>query len=337
METAGYRGKKVKRDVFNSYGMLIVAAQAVLTDEHLDLIKNHRIDITTVAIMTDSEEEGIACRQEVQKVVRASKGMFDSIRHTRKIPVMQMRTEILPLIREVTEHTNVFQLLEAVKATDEYTYQHNIGVGILSTLIGKWLNLGETELAVLSLAATLHDVGKMQVPLDILNKPGKLTPEEFAVIKQHTVFGYQVLKDTPGLNHRTALVALQHHERLDGKGYPFGITDQKIDLFSRIVAVADIFHAMSSKRPYHNALPFHEVISQMRKGIFGALDSSITSLFLDNIVKKMVGEQVVLTDGTMGEVVMLNPFDIEKPLIKAGGGFIDLSKENDLRIQAICM
>ncbi|RNB91314.1 HD-GYP domain-containing protein [Brevibacillus fluminis] len=317
--------------------MLIVAAQTVLTDEHLDLIRNHRIDITTVAIMTDSEEEGIACKQEVQKAVRASKEMFDSIRHTRKIPVMQMRNEILPLVREVTEHTNVFQLLEAVKATDEYTYQHNIGVGILSTMIGKWLNLGETELAVLSLAATLHDVGKMQVPLDILNKPDKLTQEEFAVIKQHTVFGYNLLKDTPGLNHRTALVALQHHERLDGKGYPFGITDNKIDLFSRIVAVADIFHAMSSKRPYHNALPFHAVISQMRKGIFGALDSSITSLFLDNIVKKMVGEQVVLTDGTMGEVVMLNPFDIEKPLIKANEGFIDLSKESDLRIQSICM
>jgi putative nucleotidyltransferase with HDIG domain len=331
-----YLGCKVKDDITNSYGVTLITARTKLDYVHLELLKNHTIDPISLSFMSkDEDEDEDDCRQSIKKAVNTSKELFDSIWTTRKIPLIQIRNEILPVIQQASSNPNIFELFEAVKATDEYTYQHNIGVAIISTLIGRWLHLSESDITTLSLAATLHDVGKVRVPIEILNKPGKLSDDEFTLIKKHTIFGYEMLKDTIGVNQRIPLVALQHHERNDGNGYPFGLRLEKVDFFSKIVAVADIFHAMSSKRPYHNPIPFHEIVGQMRKGIFGELDPSIVTVFLDNIVKRMIGEHVVLTDGRLGEVVSLNPHNVETPLIKVNDEFIDLSKRNDLHIQEI--
>lgn len=329
-----YLGRKVKHDILNPNGVTLITSGTRLSDVHLLLLKNHNVDANQIVFLSAEEEK---YRRSVTQVVDASKDLFKSIESSHKIPLMEIRSDILPAIQQIAEHANVFQLFQAVKATDEYTYQHNIGVGVLSTLIGRWMELSEPESSILSIAATLHDVGKIKIPIEILNKPEKLSNSEFAIIKNHTIYGYELLKDTVGLNYRIPLVALQHHERNDGKGYPFGLKHDKIDFLSKIVAVADIFHAMSSKRPYHNPIPFYEIVSQMRKGKFGELDPYVVSVFLENIVKKMVGENVILTDGRIGEVVYLNPHDIETPLVKVDDEFIDLSKYSELHIMEISL
>lgn len=325
-------GRKVKHDVVNARGLTLIPAGSLLNEEHLALLANHDVDPSSIHFATEEEE---SCEAAFRQATDASKELFDSVRLSRKVPLIEFRKEILPVVQSLSDHANVFQLFQAVKATDEYTYQHNIGVGVLSTLIGKWLGLPEAELSTLSLAATLHDIGKVRIPADLLNKPGKLTAEEYELVKKHTIFGYDILKHTVGLSPRVCLVALQHHERNDGKGYPFGLKQDKLDLFSRIVAVADIFHAMSSVRPYRGPMPFHEIVDQMRKGLFGELDPHIVSVFLNNIMKKMIGEEVVLTDGRIGEVVYLNPHSAETPMVKVGDEFLDLSKHSKLRIQSI--
>lgn len=325
-------GKMVKNEITNLKGLTLIPARSTLNHDHIELLANHKIDPYTIVFVSEDE---VSHRQSINKVVNTSKELFHSIGASGKIPLLEIRKEVLPVIQQASTHTNVFQLFEIVKATDEYTYQHNIGVGILSTLIGRWLNFTEPEIATLSLAATLHDVGKVKVPTELLTRPGKLSDDEFALVKRHTIYGYEMLKETVGLNQRIPLVALQHHERNDGKGYPLGLKEHKLDLFSKIVAVADIFHAMSSKRPYHEPLPFHEIVSQMRIGIFGELDPTIVSVFLDNIVKRMIGEHVILSDGTIGEVISLNPHNIETPLIKINDEFVDLSKRRDIQIKEI--
>ncbi|MCD9022085.1 HD-GYP domain-containing protein [Cohnella silvisoli] len=201
---------------------------------------------------------------------------------------------IIPMIHHTTEHQNLFGLFATLQSKDDYTYRHNLGVGVISTLIGQWLDMEESDLSELTMAATLHDVGKVKIPLDILNKPGKLTDEEYAMMKKHAEFGYEIIKQTPGTNHRQALVALQHHERQDGSGYPHGIQSSDIDLFSRIIAVADIFHAMSSRRSYRNASPFYDILRQMQNDTFGALDPEITRLFLGKIMQSLIGNEVLL-------------------------------------------
>lgn len=328
-----YLGRTIKNDLINAYGVTVIPAKSKLNAEHLELIRKQRIDVLDIIFV--DEQQAPSYRQMANSVVDSSKEMFESYRISRKIPLADIRKDVVPVIQEISRNPDIFALFSSVQGRDDYTYQHNIGVGVLSTLIGRWLHMSEAELSVLSLAATLHDIGKLKIPNEILNKPGKLTDEEFNLVKKHTIYGYEMLKETTGANSRITLAALQHHERNDGKGYPLGLKDEQIDSYSKIIAVADIFHAMSSKRPYHEAMPFHVIVDQMRRGSFGALDPHIVSVFLENIVKRTVGREVILTDGRVGEIVYLNPHDIETPLIRINDEYIDLSKIKELNIREI--
>lgn len=329
-----YLGRILKNDLINAYGVTVIPARSVLNAEHLDLIRKQKINTLDI-VFTDEQPQTPACREMVKGVVEVSRDLFNSFRITRKVPLADIRKDVVPVVQEISRLPDIFALFEAIQGKDDYTYQHNIGVGVLSTLIGRWMNMGEAELSVLSLAATLHDIGKLKIPSELLNKPDKLTAEEFALVRKHTIYGYEMLKETTGANSHITLTALQHHERNDGKGYPLGLKEEQIDSYSKIVAVADIFHAMSSQRPYHEAMPFHSIVEQMRRGSFGALDPHVVSVFLENIVKRTVGRDVILTDGRVGEIVYLNPHNIETPLIKIDGEYIDLGKMRDLKIKEI--
>ncbi|WP_219833962.1 HD-GYP domain-containing protein [Paenibacillus sp. R14(2021)] len=330
-------GKIVKHDVVNAFGVTVLPAGIVLREEHVELLEKHNVDFISIErdIIEHTPPQAKTPRAAVSQVVERAKALYESIRESGEIPMKELQTEVIPAVQSVAKHPNIFELFEAVKAQGDYTYQHNIGVGVLSTMIGKWLGMDGEELTALTLAATLHDVGKVKVPPEIINKPGKLTDEEFEIVKKHAIYGYELLKRTPDISYRAALVALQHHEREDGRGYPLGLASDAIDMFSKIVAVADIFHAMSSDRPYHKALPFYEVVRQLRDGYFGQLDPHIVSVFLDNITTKLVGQKVVLTDDRVGEIVFINPHDEEAPLIKVGEEFIDLSSQRKLQIKQI--
>lgn len=169
----------------------------------------------------------------------------------------------------------------------------------------------------------------MQLPESILNKPSRLTKEKFELMKKHTVFGYEIIKNIPGTNKRQVLVALQHHERMDGSGYPFGIQKEKIDLFSRIVSVADVFHVMTSKRIYRDPSPFYKVLQQMRNDTFGVLDP------LKHIMESLIGNTVLMTDGRKGTIIMIHGHDPTHPVVKIDEDYYDLSKRTDLHIKQI--
>jgi HD-GYP domain-containing protein (c-di-GMP phosphodiesterase class II) len=330
-------GKTLKYDVVNGVGLVVVAANTVIEYEHIELMKQHDIDEFSLVLLAANGKTRSHTNLLALQVVDQCMALFKGIQYSRKIPVMEFKNVIVPTLQKIANDPDIFRLFEAIKAKDNYTYEHNVGVGVLATLIGKWMNLPEAELASLSLAAILHDVGKVRVPTEILVKPDKLTDEENQVLKAHTVFGYELLKNTVGISHRMALVALQHHEKEDGSGYPFGLGKDRIDTFSKIVAVADIFHAMSSKRPHHEAIPFFEIVSQMRHETFGKLEPYIVSMFISNITKRLVGKKVLLTDGRAGEVVLINPSNDVHPLIKVEDSFIDLSTDSSVKILEIIM
>ncbi len=329
-------GKKSKNDVLNAVGLLLVPARTTIDEGYIRLLEQHHIHQSEIMLLDENTERFVFNPTDlVKQASRFSQDLFDEVKATKKLPMSEINNELLPIVEQMSSHSDVFQLFESVKAKDEYTHQHNIGVGVLSTLIGRWMGLSESELSILTMAATLHDIGKVHISDDILLKPGKLTAEEFEEIKRHTTYGYEILKNTPELNPRVSLVALQHHERSDARGYPLKLQEHQVDPFSRIVAVADVFHAMSSKRPYHEPLPFHEVINEMRKGSFGELDPEVVSVFLKMMVRHLVGSRVKLTDGRWGEVVYINPHDDTNPLIRIEGAFLDLSQERHIHIQEI--
>jgi HD-GYP domain-containing protein (c-di-GMP phosphodiesterase class II) len=326
-------GEKVSSVVVNRFGLVIIPANTVIGRKHLDLINRHKIDRNSIAL--EKNDEGTRLRQLTEQTVDHSIELFQSIVQTSKIPVMEFKNTVIPAVQQIANSPDIFRLFEAVKARDDYTHRHNIGVGVLATLIAKWMKMEAVELSSLSLAATLHDVGKVKIPLEILHKPGTLTSEEFYLIKQHTVLGYEMLKNTVGVSHRIALAALQHHEKEDGSGYPLGLKKDQIDLFGKIIAVADIFHAMSSERPYHKAIPFYDIVSQMRDHKFGKLDPHIVSIFIENITKNLIGKNVMLTDDRQGEVVYLNPQNDMNPLVRIENEFISLSVESQLHIKEV--
>jgi len=333
-------GKRANRDIFSLRGTLLVPVMTLITREQAKLLEKHNIVLTDQDLSDIGpymNPESFTHHRMIEDMVPQVKSLFDEVRETREIPLAELRKEVIPMIHEAMNDSHLLGLFASLQAKDDYTYRHNIAVGAISGLLGTWIGLDHQEVLQLTTAALLHDVGKMLVPLEILNKPDKLTEQEYAVMKNHTVLGYELIKGTIGANHRQALVALQHHERMDGTGYPFGIHRNKIDLFSRIIAVADVFHAMTSSRVYRSPAPFNEVLFQMEKDTFGALDPVITRLFIEKIMSNLIGSEVLLSDGSEGTILMVQAHDLTHPFIRSGDAFIDLSKDYSIQIRQILL
>lgn len=327
-------GKRSSFDIYSHDGRLLVPALNIITYDQALLLQKEGISVE-IDEMETIEETIENHRKTIDETVDEIKDIFGGIRRTKEIPIAHIREEIVPNIHLARESYHVLRLFTALQAKDDYTYRHNMAVGALSNLIGTWMELDEQELLQLTMAGLLHDVGKMAIPKEILNKPGPLTDEEFEEMKRHTIYGYEMLKNTVGISHRQALVALQHHERVDGTGYPFHLKKGEIDLFSRIVAVADVFHAMSSNRVYQDRSPFFEVLAEMEQEMYGKLDPEITYLFIEQTMYSLIGSKVLLTDGREGTIVLVPSNDPTKPLIKLENGFVNLRMEKDLGIDQI--
>lgn len=331
-------GKRVYQDIYSAGGVLLVAASTIITRDHILVLEKHGITLTpddVFSIDTFTDLRSMESQKMMDEAVLQVGQLFEEIRETKKVPVAELRSKIVPIIQEAANADSLFGLITSLQAKDDYTYRHNLAVGALASLLGNWMELGRQELLQLTTAALLHDVGKMLIPREVLNKPDRLTDEEYSLMKTHTVIGYEILKETVGVNHRQALVALQHHERMDGSGYPFGLVWDKIDLFSRIVSVADVFHAMTSRRVYRDPSPFYEVLFQMERDAFGLLDPEITKLFIAKIMNTLIGRSVLLTDGSEGTILLIHTHDPTHPLIQMGNNFKDLSKDRTVHILQI--
>lgn len=326
-------GRRLRADVHNAQGVVLLAAAHALRTEDILKLSRHRISLTEIDLEPLSRQE--QALQALEESVETIRMLFDDIRSGSPIPIMDIRKDVLPAIVQSTEEVQVFPLLVSMFAKDDYTYRHNVAVAAISSLIGRWMDLPEKELAILTMGAILHDVGKMRIPEHILNKKDKLTDEEFELMKKHTVYGYRLINECKGLDWRSALIALQHHEREDGRGYPFGIAGARIDPLSKIVAVADVFHALTSDRVYRNASPFYEILHLMYTGSLGNFEPSVLLTFTRRLMDAMIGCKVELTDGRSGHVVLIPPMDPTRPLIQSGDSFIDLRKETHLHMEQI--
>lgn len=331
-------GHRLKRDIISHAGTLLIPADTILTKEHIEHIIKHGYYLTEDDIVIeeaiDNPGQNQIGSEMVEEATVQMKHIFEFVRYSNRIPLMDIRNKVIPAVQQSVSNPSLLPLLSQLQSKDDYTYRHNIGVAVISTLIGKWLRLSDRDLQILTVAAILHDIGKTKIPEEILQKPGKFTSKEFNHMKKHTVYGYELIKKTVGTSHRIALVALQHHEREDGSGYPFGLKGSKIDYLSKIVAVADVFHAMTSKRVYHDASPFFKVMNQMKQDVYGKLEPKIVTTFVQRLMELVVGGDVVLTDGRRATIVRLNPQDPTNPLVRVQDGeFIDLSQASGVHVE----
>lgn len=327
-----YIGKQLAANLFNHSGVFVLPALTLLNSEHIRLITQHKIVLAPQDVL--QVDSAAFYQLAVDECTAAMESIFEELRYTKtkRLPMLEIRNEVIPFIQQVSEKNDFYGILAALQTKDDYTYRHNVAVGIISTLLGKWLKLKPEELSMLTTAATLHDIGKVMIPDEILTKPGPLDAEEFELMKKHTTFGYEMIRDTAGTTHMQALVALQHHERMDGSGYPFGVMGHRITDFSKIVAVADVFHALTSDRFYRTAAPLYEVLKLMDDNVYGKLDPYICSVFIHKLMQSMIGNDVLLTDGRIGKIIMILAHDPLRPLVNIGEDFIDLSRNRQLGV-----
>jgi HD-GYP domain-containing protein (c-di-GMP phosphodiesterase class II) len=270
--------------------------------------------------------------EKYEKAVSAFKKLMIRVRGGQNIPVMEVRQSILPLLEYVQQQPHVLLSFRRIHHVDSYAYEHSIAVGLISYVIAKWMKVPEKEWMQIALAGTLMDVGKIKIDRKILQKPGKLTAEEFEEMKKHTVYGYHMIKASPGLSEGVALAALQHHEREDGSGYPLGLPGSKLHLYSKIVAVADVYHAMSSDRVYKKAASPYIVAEQLLMDSFGKLDPAIVQTFVNGITQFAVGTVVELSDGSFAKIVFTDRNHPTRPLVETNGKMINLAEARHLSI-----
>lgn len=226
----------------------------------------------------------------------------------------------------------LFDMIHNMRSVDDTIYAHSLNVALISRAIGKWLQLSKEDLNTLTLAALLHDIGKTQIPPEILNKQGKLTDEEFAVIRSHSKLGHKILKNTD-LDLRIKLTALQHHERYDGSGYPRGLESDEIDTFASIVAIADVYDAMTAARSYRAPKCAFQVIAAFEEDGFQKYNPKVIFTFLQRVASCYNNSRVLLSDGTAGQIVYLNKNALSRPIVDtADQGLIDLSQSANKNI-----
>ena len=219
------------------------------------------------------------------------------------------------LVTNCLQNPDAFVNMTRLKDFDDYTFTHSVNVSVLAIAIGKRLGLNVNELNNLGLAGLLHDVGKMKVPEEILNKPGKLADEEFAIMKQHPVYGYEVMKNDRKIPPEVVKAALQHHEKSDGSGYPDGLFEQDISKYAKIIAICDVYDAITSNRCYHKGMIAADALKMIFAWSGKHFNEVLVKFFIHLIGVYPAGAVVVLDTGELAVVLKTNKDDGMRPKI----------------------
>ena len=231
--------------------------------------------------------------------------------------------------------SGLFDMMLCIRSLDDVTYVHSMNVALICNLFAVWLKLPKEEADHLVLSGLLHDIGKMLIPKSLLTKPTKLTAEEYKTIKNHAQLGYSILKNQSVDSH-IRLAALQHHERCDGTGYPLGLTSEQLDSYAKIVAIADVYDALTAARTYREPICPLEAIGLFQAEGLTKYDPKYLMIFLDGIMHAYLNYTVRLSNGETGRIVMMHRDSLSRPVIQISENrFIDLSKESDVTVVEI--
>lgn len=343
-------------DVYTFNNILIIGKNTCLTDRIITRLKFYSVFEISVFIedevkvndinlqSTESKLHAAQIRKtpEFRKFVTSFKDNVNDFKTTIDDVVLndtdfnldQLLDHTNKVLSESRNGLHVLNMLHSTRKFDDLTYVHSLNVSLICNVFGGWLKLPDEDIRVLTTCGLLHDIGKIKVPAKIIKKPSKLTDVEFLAVKMHTIKGYNILKNKT-LDQRIINSALMHHERCDGSGYPNALIGDQIDEFAKIVAIADVYDAMTSARVYRGPLCPFEVIELFEAEGYQKYDPHYLLTFLDGIVQTYMHNDVRLSTGQKGKIVMLNKNALTKPIIQIGKSFIDLSKHPDISIMEV--
>lgn len=343
-------GMITAEDVFTPNGQLILPCDLKLTDRMITRLEFYSID--AINVKKENEEVTPSHSKTYSKKIVSSpefqqfrETFFENIEYFQNsinmvinrispIDTYSLLTNTVNLLSDNMTTIGVFDMLHNMRESDDVTYHHSMSVAIICNIFGKWLGYSKEDIDVLTLCGLLHDIGKILLPDGIISKPDRLSVSEYEIVKTHPFQGYNVIKDDD-IDDRIKKAILQHHERCDGSGYPNHLTSNEIDNFAKIVAIADAYDAMTSARAYRSALCPFEVVHMFETEGLRKFEPQYILTFLERIVTTYVSNDVLLSNGDSGTVIMINKLYLSKPIVKTASGFVDLSNEKDLYITKI--
>ncbi|GAB6108763.1 HD-GYP domain-containing protein [Fusibacter bizertensis] len=333
-------------DVLDENDILLIGAGTVLSDNHIDFLNRKLVFEVNISSTEDSDEVPVQKKNayripkeepsDVEEKYKATVIKFKSVYTEFKlgrVPIYQEIDDALePLYEAILNDDLITRKIWQIHAYDDYTFDHSVRVSMISGLLAKWCGLGDEKIKEAALAGLLHDIGKCNIPDQILNKPDSLTVEEFKVMKTHAILGYILIKDIPNISYDVLQGVMQHHERVDGSGYPNGLKGNEINYLAKIVAVADVYCAMTQDRVYKKAMHTFEAMSYILEKCHSSLDFSMSKTFLANVSHFYIGHKVILNNDQHGEIIMTYKDDPARPLVRVGEEYIDLRRHIELEI-----
>ncbi|MFD0586390.1 HD-GYP domain-containing protein [Paenibacillus sp. GCM10027627] len=341
-------GDQLSSDIFNNYGLHVLSKGTKLFKTEISRLLQHQIDYVEIEnrIEPSMELEGRTLESTVnpkwlpkvqpiyENAVKSFESFFSTALETGIVSDNDVTAVLQPLLNNLQLERDVVSMLLLLNTQDNYTYQHSVQVSMLSYYLATWLGYTQSEAAMIGKAGFLHDIGKCKIHDDILNRPGKLSNEEFEEVKRHTIYGHDIIMES--FNDTTlAIGALQHHERMDGSGYPHGLKGDEIHPISKIIAVVDIYSAMISARVYQKERDLLYVLRELHRLSFAELDPITTHTFIKHMIPNFIGKHIQLSNEQMGLIVMTHPTEFFRPLIQIGDEFIDMTLERDYEIKHV--
>ncbi|MBN2797095.1 MAG: HD-GYP domain-containing protein [Clostridia bacterium] len=311
---------------------LVISHGAIINRRHIEMIQ--RLDLESVQVLETTinqspENNDDKYRQSVEK--------FKAICHTVTLGNLKIYDAVKdcldPILKQIENNEKMAMQLWQIETADFYTYEHSVKVCMLSILLSKWMEKDQSFIEDIALVGLLHDIGKCNIPNEILNKPDKLTPGEFQVMKTHATLGSVLLNMSKAYSEKILKGVLHHHERFDGKGYPTQLSGINIPEYARIVAVADVFDAMTSNRVYRDRMNPYQVFEIMYEGMGGGLDPDITKLFLNKVKRCYLGMEVILNNGQLGIIENVDTLYPYRPVIKSDEKLVDLTNDGYIEIE----
>ena len=242
--------------------------------------------------------------------------LMSDVQRDSKIDIEGSKQLVSSCVDSILSNETAMFWLSKIKNKDEYTAEHCVRVGILAIAFGKYLQLPRTELELLGLCGMLHDVGKMKVPQHILNKEGNLNEDEYKIIKEHTVLGYVFLRNHGGIDEQVCTAAYNHHERMNGKGYPRKVSSELLSTYDRIIGIIDSYDAMISDRCYKTGMPPSKALNELYNHQGDLYDEELIKQFIQMVGIYPVGSLVELNNGQVGVVLSVNEHSKLEPVIE---------------------